>query len=80
MFLDLDGFKAVNDAYGHSVGDQLLVEVAKRIEPRIRMQDTISRVGGDEFVFVGMSASRRMQPRWRRSYWSHPRAVSDRRP
>src|SRR6266576_521993 len=53
MFLDLDGFKAVNDAYGHSVRDLLLVEVARRIETRIRMQDTISRVGGDEFVFVG---------------------------
>ena len=53
MFLDLDGFKAVNDAYGHSVGDLLLVEAAKRIEMRIRMQDTISRVGGDEFVFLG---------------------------
>jgi len=53
MFLDLDGFKAINDAYGHSVGDLLLVEVARRIETRIRMQDTISRVGGDEFVFVG---------------------------
>ena len=53
MFLDLDGFKAVNDAYGHGVGDVLLVEVAKRISPKIRMQDTISRVGGDEFVFLG---------------------------
>jgi diguanylate cyclase (GGDEF)-like protein len=53
MFLDLDGFKAVNDAYGHSVGDLLLIEVAKRIEPKIRMQDVISRVGGDEFVFLG---------------------------
>jgi diguanylate cyclase (GGDEF)-like protein len=53
MFLDLDGFKAVNDAYGHSVGDLLLVEVAKRIAPKIRTQDTISRVGGDEFVFLG---------------------------
>ncbi len=53
MFLDLDGFKAVNDAYGHSIGDLLLVEAAKRIEMKIRMQDTISRVGGDEFVFLG---------------------------
>ena len=53
MFLDLDGFKAVNDAYGHAVGDRLLVEVAKRILPNIRMEDTICRVGGDEFVFLG---------------------------
>src|SRR5213075_2930831 len=53
MFLDLDGFKAVNDAYGHAVGDLLLVEAAKRIEPKVRAQDTISRVGGDEFVFLG---------------------------
>ncbi|HJQ38480.1 MAG TPA: EAL domain-containing protein, partial [Thermoanaerobaculia bacterium] len=53
MFLDLDGFKAVNDAYGHGVGDLLLVEVAKRVGPKIRMLDTISRVGGDEFVFLG---------------------------
>ena len=53
MFLDLDGFKAVNDAYGHAVGDLLLTEVAKRIAPKVRTQDTISRVGGDEFVFLG---------------------------
>jgi diguanylate cyclase (GGDEF)-like protein len=53
MFMDLDGFKAVNDAYGHSVGDLLLVEAARRIEMRIRIQDTIARVGGDEFVFLG---------------------------
>jgi diguanylate cyclase (GGDEF)-like protein len=52
MFLDLDGFKAVNDAYGHGVGDLLLVEMAGRIGLRIRMQDTISRVGGDEFVLL----------------------------
>jgi diguanylate cyclase len=53
MFVDLDGFKEVNDAYGHPIGDLLLVEVAKRIGIKIRMQDTISRVGGDEFVFLG---------------------------
>jgi diguanylate cyclase (GGDEF)-like protein len=53
MFLDLDGFKAVNDAYGHSVGDLLLVEAARRLGARIRAQDTIARVGGDEFVFLG---------------------------
>lgn len=54
MFLDLDGFKAVNDAYGHSIGDLLLIEVAKRIGPNIRMHDTISRVGGDEFVLLAV--------------------------
>jgi diguanylate cyclase (GGDEF)-like protein len=54
MFLDLDGFKAINDAYGHSIGDLLLIEVAKRIVPNIRVLDTISRVGGDEFVLLAV--------------------------
>jgi diguanylate cyclase (GGDEF)-like protein len=53
MFLGLDGFKAVNDAYGHAVGDLLLIEAAHRIGLKIRVQDTISRVSGDEFVFLG---------------------------
>jgi diguanylate cyclase (GGDEF)-like protein len=52
MFMDLDGFKAVNDAYGHHVGDLLLVEVAHRIGVNVRGQDTIARVGGDEFVLL----------------------------
>lgn len=52
MFMDLDGFKAVNDAYGHRIGDLLLFEVAQRIGTRVRMQDTIARVGGDEFVLL----------------------------
>jgi diguanylate cyclase (GGDEF)-like protein len=52
MFIDLDGFKVVNDAYGHAVGDLLLVEVAQRIGATVRTQDTVARVGGDEFVLL----------------------------
>lgn len=49
-FLDLDGFKAVNDIYGHTTGDQILCEIAQRIKKVIRGNDTVARVGGDEFV------------------------------
>lgn len=51
-YLDLDGFKAVNDAHGHEVGDQLLVAVAGRMKEILRRDDTIARLGGDEFVVV----------------------------
>jgi len=52
MFLDLDNFKPLNDAYGHEVGDLLLVEVAQRLKACVREMDTVARFGGDEFVVM----------------------------
>ncbi|MBQ0746121.1 MAG: sensor domain-containing diguanylate cyclase [Marinobacter sp.] len=52
MFLDLDGFKLVNDQLGHNVGDDLLKDVAKRLQALVRGSDTVARVGGDEFIFI----------------------------
>jgi diguanylate cyclase (GGDEF)-like protein len=52
MFLDLDNFKPLNDTHGHSVGDLLLVEVARRLKAFVRETDTVARLGGDEFVVL----------------------------
>jgi diguanylate cyclase (GGDEF)-like protein/PAS domain S-box-containing protein len=52
LYLDLDGFKQVNDAYGHQVGDGLLKLVAERLTETARHMDTVARIGGDEFVFI----------------------------
>ncbi len=52
MFCDLDGFKAINDVYGHQVGDKLLVQMTERVDALLRKQDTFARLGGDEFVAV----------------------------
>jgi len=51
-FLDLDGFKAVNDTFGHDAGDMLLIEIAARLKKVTREIDLVSRIGGDEFVLV----------------------------
>ena len=51
-FLDLDGFKAINDTYGHAAGDQLLIAVASRMKQALREGDSLGRLGGDEFVAV----------------------------
>jgi diguanylate cyclase (GGDEF)-like protein len=52
MYLDLDGFKAINDTYGHAYGDEILKMVSQRLLSNARKEDTVARLGGDEFVVV----------------------------
>lgn len=52
LFMDIDGFKQINDAYGHEVGDFLLKEIGSRISDTLRQSDLVSRIGGDEFIVV----------------------------
>jgi diguanylate cyclase (GGDEF)-like protein/PAS domain S-box-containing protein len=57
-YLDLDGFKPINDSLGHEAGDHVLIEIAKRIENTIRGGDTVARLGGDEFVILLLGLER----------------------
>ena len=57
MMLDLDRFKAVNDTLGHPAGDQLLVEVARRLKSSVRETDVLARLGGDEFAIIHVRAA-----------------------
>ncbi|MES9990958.1 MAG: EAL domain-containing protein [Candidatus Thiodiazotropha sp.] len=51
-YMDLDGFKPINDRFGHESGDRILIEIAKRLQTVLREEDTVSRIGGDEFVLI----------------------------
>lgn len=55
-FIDLDGFKAINDTHGHEVGDQFLMAIAQRLQGLLRTEDMAARLGGDEFVVASLSA------------------------
>jgi diguanylate cyclase (GGDEF)-like protein len=58
LCMDLDGFKDINDRYGHPAGDEVLCEVARRLQQQLRTEDMLSRIGGDEFGVIVRDASR----------------------
>jgi diguanylate cyclase (GGDEF)-like protein/PAS domain S-box-containing protein len=60
LFMDLDNFKPLNDTYGHTIGDLLLIQVAQRIRSSVRESDTVARFGGDEFIVLLSELSKEM--------------------
>jgi len=52
LFLDLNSFKSINDTFGHAIGDELLINVSQRLQTYLRKEDTIARIGGDEFIII----------------------------
>ncbi|WP_457597554.1 putative bifunctional diguanylate cyclase/phosphodiesterase [Hydrogenimonas sp.] len=75
LFLDLDRFKHINDTYGHNVGDELLVETARRLERCLRQSDTVCRLGGDEFIIflpmISQDPEKALEYTWRISRKIH---------
>jgi diguanylate cyclase len=62
VFIDLDGFKGINDTHGHEAGDEFLVEVGRRLSTGMRSSDLLGRLGGDEFVLVGLGPTADQDP------------------